>query len=134
MKRYLILILTLCLLAVCHSTAQVNQINVGRFIRGWLILGPFSGRDIDQDYLESIGGEANVTPKIGDTVKTTQGETLTWNLYQSQGDIVDLLQAFGDHTNVMAYAFCYLQSKWGKDATIYGPQVDPYAFMDSGGG
>ena len=28
------------------------------------------------------------------------------------------MQAFGDHVNVTAYAFCYLQSKWGKDTTI----------------
>ena len=40
MKRYLILILVLCLLAVCHSTAQVNQINVGLVLQRSLNAGP----------------------------------------------------------------------------------------------
>jgi hypothetical protein len=64
MNPYPILISILCLLIVCHSTAQVNQID-GGFIKDWLILGPFSGNNIDQDYLESVGGEANADPKIG---------------------------------------------------------------------
>ena len=95
MKRYLILISTLCLFAVFHSTAQVNQMD-GNFIKDWLILGPFSSRNIDQDYLASVGGEANMNPEVGDGIKTTQGQTLTWNLYRSQEDIVNLLQAVGD--------------------------------------
>ena len=63
MKQYLILILALCLFVVCHSTAQVNQID-GGFIKDWLILGLFSGRNIDQDYLRNVGGEANASPKV----------------------------------------------------------------------
>ena len=96
MSRYPILISILCLFIVCHSTGQVHNVD-SNFIKDWLILGPFSGNDIDQDYLESIGGEANMAPKVGDTVKTAQGQTLTWNLYRSPGIIVDLLQAVGDH-------------------------------------
>jgi len=117
MNRYLILIFALCLFAVCHSTAQVNQID-GNFIKDWLILGPFSGNDIDQDYLESVGGEANMNPEVGDNIKTVQGETLTWNLYRSQENIVDLLQVVGGHTNVTAYAFCHLQGKQDTDTEI----------------
>ena len=82
MTQYLILILALCLFAVCHSTAQVNQID-GGFMKEWLILGPFSGNDIDQDYLKNVSGEANAAPKAGDAVKTAQSQTLTWNLYRS---------------------------------------------------
>jgi len=52
--------------------------------------------------LESVGGEANMNSE-GDTIKTVQGETLTWSLYRSQEHIVDLLQAVGKHTNVTAY-------------------------------
>ena len=83
MNRYLILISALCLFAICHSMAQVNQMD-GNFMKDWLILGPFSGNNIDQDYLKNVGGEANVTPKAGDTIKTAQSQTLTWNLYRSQ--------------------------------------------------
>ncbi|HIO37693.1 MAG TPA: hypothetical protein EYN27_01920, partial [Rhodospirillales bacterium] len=134
MNRYLILIFALCLFAVCHSTAQVNQID-GNFIKDWLILGPFSGRNyalrlsspstldrqavnIDQDYLESVGGEANMNPEVGDNIKTVQGKILTWNLHRSQEDIVNLLQAVGDHTNVTAYAFCHLQGEREVDTEI----------------
>ena len=91
MNWYPILISILCLLIVCHSTAQVNQIVVDNFIKDWLILGPFSVRNIDQDYLASVGGEANAAPKEGDTVKTAQGKILTWTRYQSPDDAVDLL-------------------------------------------
>ena len=82
--------------------AQVNQMD-GNFIKDWLMLGPFSGNDVDQDYLKNAGGKANVASKAG--------QTLTWNLYPSQSDIVDLLQAVGYHTKVMAYAFFYLQGE-----------------------
>ena len=71
MKRHLILISILCLFIVCHSTAQVNQVD-GGFIKDWLILGLFSGRNIDQDYLRNVGGEANASLKVGDTIKTAQ--------------------------------------------------------------
>ena len=74
MKRHLILISILCLFIVCHSTAQVNQVD-GGFIKDWLILGPFSGNNIDQDYLESVGGEANDNPEIGNTAKTTDDKS-----------------------------------------------------------
>ena len=63
MTQYLILILALCLFVVCHSTAQVNQID-GGFIKDWLILGLFSGRNIDQDYLRNVGGEAYASLKL----------------------------------------------------------------------
>ena len=111
------LLLLLLLFSPPFTVAQVNQID-GGFIKHWLILGPFSGNEIDQDYLESVGGEASMDPKVGDTVKTTQGETLTWSLYRSQGDIVDLLQAVGDHNNVTAYAFCHLQGKQDTDINV----------------
>ena len=74
MTQYLILILALCLFVVCHSTAQVNQVD-GGFIKDWLILGPFSGNNIDQDYLESVGGEANANPEIGNAAKTTDDKS-----------------------------------------------------------
>lgn len=90
-NRYLILIAALYLFAICHSMAQVNQINAGHFIKDWLILGPFSGNNIDQDYLKSVGGKANMNPEVGDIIKTVQGKILTWTRYQSPDDAVDLL-------------------------------------------
>ena len=67
------LLLLLLLFSPPFTAAQVNQID-GGFIKHWLILGPFSGNEIDQDYLESVGGEANMNPEVGDNIKTVQGK------------------------------------------------------------
>ena len=69
--------------------------------------------------MESVDGEANVNPEVGDTIKTVQGQTLTWNLYRSQEDIANLLRAVGNHTNVTAYAFCHLQGERDLDTKSY---------------
>ena len=74
MKRHLILISILCLFIVCHSTGQVHNVD-SNFIKDWLILGPFSGNNINQDFLSSIGGEANANPEIGNTAKTTDDKS-----------------------------------------------------------
>jgi len=88
MSRYLVLISTLCLLAVCHSTARINQANVGNFIK----TGSFLRTDIDQDYLANVDDETNTTSKAGGAIKIALSETLTWKFYRLQGDLVDLMQ------------------------------------------
>ena len=65
---FIVPVSALCLLAVCHSMAQVNQMD-GNFIKDWLMLGPFSGNDVDQDYLKNAGGKANVASKAGSNLK-----------------------------------------------------------------
>ena len=87
MSRYLVLISTLCLLAVCHSTARINQTDVGNFIK----TGSFLRTDIDQDYLANVDDETNTASKAGGAIKIALSETLTWKFYRSQGDLVDLI-------------------------------------------
>ena len=51
----------------------------GEYIKEWLVLGPFFPDDLEKDFLVDAGGEAKVDPKVGDTVTTSDGKTLTWN-------------------------------------------------------
>ena len=90
----------------------------GEYVREWLVLGPFFPDDLETDFLADKSGEANIQPQEGDTVITSDGRTLTWKLYKSKEDIVDLLDAVGDHEHATAYAFCVLQSETKCDAEI----------------
>ena len=69
--------------------------------------------------LESVGGESNIGPKAGDMVETKQGEPLTWNLYRSQENIINLLKAIGNYESVTAYAFCYVESERDLKAELF---------------
>ena len=93
----------------------------GKYIREWLILGPFFPDDLETDFLADAGGEANIDPKEGDTVTTADGRTLTWKRYESKEDIVSLLDAVlssRDREHATAYAFCVLEGQVAGDGLI----------------
>ncbi len=103
----------------------------GEYIKEWLVLGPFFPDNLDTDFLESAGGEANINPKEGDTVTTADGKTLTWKRYTVKGNIVDLLDAVGNHENTTAYAFCLLQSEGAGNVEIgFGNDDDAVVWID----
>ena len=79
----------------------------GYLTRG-LVLGPLrNASDINQDYLASIGGEANVIPREGDTFEH-EDDVLTWQAYNfGTGGIFD--QMFGDVDDATVYATIYLK-------------------------
>ena len=106
-------------IAVAHAQDSVPTHPVdGTFIKEWLVLGPFFPEDLETDFLASANGEASVNPKPGDTVTTAEGEILTWTVYRSQGDIVNLLDAVGNHREAVCYAFCLLESDMDGDGEI----------------
>ena len=74
--------------ANAQHDAPVHSID-GQYIGEWLILGPFPSADLEEDFLASVGGEAHVNPKPGDTVTTADGKMLTWTLFRSGGKLVD---------------------------------------------
>jgi hypothetical protein len=86
----------------------------GYLTRG-LVLGPLrNATDIYQDYLASIGGEANVIPREGDIFKHEE-DVLTWQAYNfGTGDIFD--QMFGEVYNATVYVAVYL--KFDKVGTV----------------
>lgn len=84
------------------------------YITEWLILGPILGaRDaataINADFLESMGGEANVRPSPGDTLDY-EGETLTWQVSEipPSPNSIGQLEGF-DVDNAAAYLISYLK-------------------------
>ena len=91
----------------------------GEYIREWLVLGPFFPDDLEKDFLAGVGGETNIHPQEGDTVTTEDGRELTWQRYQTKGDIISLLDFVGEYKSTTAYAFCVLQSEAAGDAQIY---------------
>ena len=126
------------LLCFCWATFVVNAQNEapvhstdGEYIKEWLVLGPFFPDDLDTDFLASVGGEANVNPKEGDTVTTTDGQPLAWKRYTTQRNIVGLLLAVGGHLDVTAYAFCFLQSEGAGNVEIgFGNDDDAVVWID----
>ncbi|MBC8229463.1 carboxypeptidase regulatory-like domain-containing protein, partial [bacterium] len=89
------------------------------YIKEWLVLGPFFPDDLEKDFLAEVGGEANIIPKEGDTITTSDSRTLTWKQYSSKTNIISLLDAIGYHESATAYAFCVLQSDVADDFQVY---------------
>jgi ligand-binding sensor domain-containing protein/two-component sensor histidine kinase len=102
-------------LAVGQPIERASVHNVdGSFVREWLVLGPFPSGDLETDFLESVGGEANVRPREGDTFTTKDGKQLVWTRLRSSRDVVELVQVFGIQEWTFAYVYCELNS----DASI----------------
>ena len=103
-------------IAAAHAQNYIPTHPVdGTFIKEWLVLGPFFPEDLETDFLTSANGEAAANPKPGDTVTTAEGETLTWTVYRSEKNIVNLLHAAGNHREAVCYTFCLLESDQSGD-------------------
>ena len=63
---------------------------------------PISSRQLTVRFLAN--------PKPGDTVTTAEGKTLTWTVYRTEGNIIDLQRAIGKHEDAVCYTFCLLES------------------------
>ena len=106
-------------IATAHAQNNIPTHPVdGTFIKEWLVLGPFFPEDLETDFLASVNGETLANPKPGDTVTTAEGKTLTWTVYRSQENIVNLLDAVGNHQEAVCYAFCLLESDMDGDGEI----------------
>jgi len=106
-------------ITVAHAQDSVPTHPVdGTFIKEWLVLGPFFPEDLEADFLASTNGEAFANPKPGDTVTTAEGKTLTWRVYRTEGNIIDLQRAIGKHEEAVCYAFCLLESDQGGNGEI----------------
>ena len=113
-------IIFLCFyIATAHAQDSVPTHPVdGTFIKEWLVLGPFFPEDLETDFLASANGETSANPKPGDTVTTTEGETLTWRIYRSEKKLINLQRAIGKHEEAVCYAFCLLESEQDGDSEI----------------
>nr|MBC8230966.1 hypothetical protein [bacterium] len=91
---------------VSLANAQKNvptHIPDEKYIREWLVIGPFLPDDLETDFLADVGsGEVNIEPKAGDTVTLEGGQTLMWKRYRAKGKRIDLLDAIGIYENATA--------------------------------
>ena len=117
-RCWILVFLSFCV-TVAHAQDSVPTHPVdGAFIKEWLVLGPFFPEDLETDFLASTNGEALANPKPGDTVTTAEGKTLTWTVYRTEGNIIDLQRAIGKHEAAVCYAFCLLESEQDGDGEI----------------
>lgn len=120
-------------LAVAHSQNTVPTHPVdGTFIKEWLVLGPFFSDDLKTDLLASVNGETLANPKPGDTVTTAEGEMLTWAVYRTERNIIDLQRVIGRHQEAVCYAFCLLESDHGGDGEFLVGSDDGVAVFLNG--
>ena len=117
--QYSILIFFCFYIATAHAQNSVPTHPVdGTFIKEWLVLGPFFPENLETDFLASVNGEALANPKPGDTVTIAGGKTLTWTEFRSEGNLINLLHAVGNHQEAVCYTFCLLESEQGGDGEI----------------
>ena len=117
-RCWILVFLSFCV-TVAHAQDNVPTHPVdGTFIKEWLVLGPFFPEDLETDFLASTNGEALANPKPGDTVTTAEGKTLTWTVYRTERNIIDLQRAIGKHEEAVCYAFCLLESEQDEDSEI----------------
>jgi ligand-binding sensor domain-containing protein/two-component sensor histidine kinase len=99
-------------IATTHAAESERAVHTidGSFVRDWLVLGPFPSRDLETDFLASVGGEANVRPKEGDTFTAKDGKQMVWTRFRSTRDVIDFEQVFGSVEWCVIYAYCELKS------------------------
>jgi pimeloyl-ACP methyl ester carboxylesterase len=86
------------------------------FIKDWLVLGsiPITKiEDIDIDFLANNGGEKNITPVEGQSVKIQEGSEIKWQKHHSNDIIINLRKIFehGRVENALAYAYVNIEWK-----------------------
>jgi acetyl esterase/lipase len=110
------------------ADACVYRLEGKGFIKEWGVLGTFPSPQVDtpqpdgsshlgfyKDYLTSIGGEkgAAIASDAVIEYENENGETvsvISQKVVASDSGVVDLDELFGKPDNVMAYAFCYINS------------------------
>jgi CubicO group peptidase (beta-lactamase class C family) len=109
--------------------AQYSNVAPDQPMKEWLVLGPIPAQDADEkanaenarkfgykhDLLEKAGGEAKVNAESGKKL-AARGAEYKWSRHESSSDVVDLIDALGQHDFSVAYAA----------ATIESPQTKTY--------
>jgi len=113
------------------TEALYSDLQPDAFMKSWLLLGPISvfpeesesqkmelqEKAFATDFLENQGGEAGIVPKA-DMVQQIGEKELKWQLFESSGDIVDLIKVFGEKEYVIAYAWAEINSPEEKDVLL----------------
>jgi hexosaminidase len=91
------------------------QAATGQYLKDWMMVNPIPNPEGNEknniDYLQSMGGELNAIPKVGQEFDY-EGKTYRWRRTSSDYfDLVDLNDVFsGDNDHVVTYAFANIQT------------------------
>ena len=107
---FFLIVLISAVIAITAKSETIEQKVDGKFIKDWLVIGPFFPDDLDRDFFVNARTESSVTPNNGDTVITSQGDTLEWKKVHSSQPIIDLFKVIGKYQHATAYAFCTINS------------------------
>jgi CubicO group peptidase (beta-lactamase class C family) len=105
------------------ADARYASVAPDKPLKEWLLLGPIPAQDANEkantenarkfgytpDLLEKAGGEAKAAPESGTKLSARGGE-YEWRSHESSGDIVDLIEALGQHDFAVAYAAATIDS------------------------
>ncbi len=125
-------ILITILIAIISVSAQtpVVKYKTGEWIQTWLLCGPIhlpktAGPvseiehlpGFEPDYLKQIGGETDPDIKPGLTFKY-ESDSYTFSAYSTDDSKIDLNEAVSKTDNVLAYAYCEIESLEDKVAIL----------------
>ena len=118
----LAILVGVCVAAASGETPVYSDEPTGQYFREWLLCGPFPslvGGDTNAqairrsgmytDFLKSHGGESAPNVVQGQ-VESFEGGSCAWTRHTAQEDAVDLVAAISPAANVVAYAYCEVDS------------------------
>ncbi len=134
-SRWTALFCLICVLPVPAGFADIPSADIqsGAFIRDWLLCGPFPNplaEGVTQyfhdettlgyaiDYLEPLGGEANVQPQEEASFVARDGKKFVWTKLASETDEINLKKIYDVNEGVLAYAACELVSDSDRDVLL----------------
>ena len=126
------------LFVILYSSFAFSQIpefssHSNKFIRSWLLCGPFPNELADggvyekfdnkmlgyyKDFLKPIGGENNINPSEGLEFTSDTGEKYAWQLYDSPDDYINFTSVYDDNQAKVCYAACILTSDSDREALM----------------
>ncbi len=87
----------------------------GSYFQYWLLCGPFPIENETgplSDFLEPMGGEINARPIPGFSFLAKNGNEFSWTKYASPvNDQIDFKTIYENNTEVVAYAYCTIESE-----------------------
>ena len=133
---FILTILTVFIfLGISDVCAQIptENLHYKKWLQNWLICGPFpnilaegvTDYRHDQttlgyyiDFLQKLGGEADVHPQEGQTLIWKDGENYQWKDWQSAQDYIDLTAVYKKNQGVVAYAACQVIADKVQEAVL----------------
>jgi hypothetical protein len=125
----ILVIVLLVSVTIVNGQAPTFEFEYGKWIQKWLLCGPIplpnsSGPvtnvkhlpGFEKDYLKNHGGETDLSVKVGQ-IERYEGGSAAWIMHTTDTFSVDLDETISKMSNVLAYAYCEIESP--KDQFCY---------------